>query len=533
MAITNAPTRSLTVFLIKDDVTRPRDILTNRHPLERHRVRLSGAGRPTLYVRQADTHEPRWTSFFAGALDPPLHLDAQSTSAVLLLTRAKRTFALTFGYGRHLLRPGVYEEDFGLKTTLNAIDPGQVRSIDRETIEADTRQTREQAARPTDITGFGLDIEYDLLQAATGTPRDHNLGTQLAGRDSLNAKVNTTIDALPTLLDAYLEHFQSKAYQQTFPWVDHIRPIRDAERVAALTHDLLNRLTHGKTEGIWLAVPQVIDWEHIEGLRYGTSQREKLHTDLHLNDYLSYRPANELTLAVLKRDVIQAIGTNDEIVHQWTAHRCLYAELSTATTTTLLAHGLWYEIERDYVTTINNAVGAIPTSTLSFPPFQDKHERAYNERVATLLPSLTCLDGQHVLYAGHPNKIEFCDLYGNQRFIHVKHYHGSSSVLSHLFNQGYVSASAFLRDATFRTTANNLLPQDAQLARPDQPITPAAFEVVFGIISRSATKDRLPFFSKVTLRRVTDDLRAYGYNVSVADIRDQQQTTHPPKTTQP
>ena len=46
--------------------------------------------------------------------------------------KKKRIFALAFGYGRNLLKPGVWEERFGLKTALNVIDLEKLRSINKK-----------------------------------------------------------------------------------------------------------------------------------------------------------------------------------------------------------------------------------------------------------------------------------------------------------------------------------------------------------------------------------------------------------------
>jgi hypothetical protein len=46
-----------------------------------------------------------------------------------------------------------------------------------------------------------------------------------------------------------------------------------------------------------------------------------------------------------------------------------------------------------------------------------------------------------------------------------------------------------------------------------------------GIISRSANRDTLPFFSRVTLRRTSQELRRLGYDVRLAFIADKSQKT--------
>jgi len=54
-------------------------------------------------------------------------------------------------------------------------------------------------------------------------------------------------------------------------------------------------------------------------------------------------------------------------------------------------------------------------------------------------------------------KVEFCDLFGlNKEIVHIKRYTGSSE-LSHLFQQGVVSAELFLHEPEFRKLVNDKL----------------------------------------------------------------------------
>jgi uncharacterized protein (TIGR04141 family) len=53
--------------------------------------------------------------------DLPVGLFNASTAAALLLEIEDRLFALTFGYGRHLLDLQRVEQDFGLKVVLNTV----------------------------------------------------------------------------------------------------------------------------------------------------------------------------------------------------------------------------------------------------------------------------------------------------------------------------------------------------------------------------------------------------------------------------
>ena len=84
-----------------------------------------------------------------------------------------------------------------------------------------------------------------------------------------------------------------------------------------------------------------------------------------------------------------------------------------------------------------------------------KDEKEYNIAVCNEYPDRYCLmDRRNVYQGGSP--IEFCDIYSrDKQFIHVKKYNGSS-VLSHLFFQGYVSAENFFVLA-YLQMANRLL----------------------------------------------------------------------------
>ncbi|MGT4071592.1 UNVERIFIED_CONTAM: TIGR04141 family sporadically distributed protein, partial [Aeromonas hydrophila] len=71
-----------------------------------------------------------------------------STVSAIFLTRAgNRLFALSFGHGRHLLNPGCYEDRFGLRVTLNSVDPDMLRAVDVTTLEANPFHGKRQATR--------------------------------------------------------------------------------------------------------------------------------------------------------------------------------------------------------------------------------------------------------------------------------------------------------------------------------------------------------------------------------------------------
>ena len=105
--------------------------------------------------------------------------------------------------------------------------------------------------------------------------------------------------------------------------------------------------------------------------------------------------------------------------------------------------------------------------------------------------------------------------------IHVKKYAGSG-VLSHLFAQGANSAETLLFDGEFREKVRKRLPTTHQNLVGAAPPQASDYEVIYGIIGRpmgtKSLAEVLPFFSRLTLRRVAQKLQGAGYKVSVAWI---------------
>jgi uncharacterized protein (TIGR04141 family) len=507
--------QSLSIFLIREGVP----VAEALKPGLR-KVSVSKVG--DLYYKQNPRSSPKWLTFFEDTLAEIPRLSNQSNGALLVVRRGKRHFAVSFGLGRHLLEAGKYEDSFGLRVTLNSVDPDRLKSVDRRTFDAISCHTRTQASQAGDVNAFGLNVEQDLLRAATGSPLDEQLGRRMTGMDALLVTVPTTIEALPSLLDKYLIRYEDDSYKKTFPWVDHIGEVRDAKLRAELDEQLVAmiRTSAPSDMSAWLAVPDLIEWAEIGGFRYRSSNEAELYADLHVRDFLdTVADVDVVTAETLRHRHVFAYDTDDERwIRRWTVYSCLYGEIEHDATTYLLSSGVWYRVEREFVATIDRLVARlVRTSTL--PIYSDKSEGDYNKRVsAASSGKIALLDRKLIRIGG--TTVEFCDLFtSDHRMIHVKRY-GGSSVLSHLFAQGSVAANAFLEDPAFRAAVNTKLPKSHQFKdianRPD----PKQFEVNYAIVSRSKKRidKALPFFSRLNLRNAARQLRAFGFNVVLSKI---------------
>ncbi len=507
---------TLTLYLIKEGYEEPGKCLEQRPGLVRRVVRAGRQRLGTLYIKPPQEHPPAWVSFFEGNIRDLL-FNANS-SAVFLTAAQQRTFALTFGYGRALLDPAAYAEQFGLKVTLNAVGAANIRTVDHLRLDS-AQHGRIQASRATPIAEFGLDIDQDLLRAVTGQPRSAGLGRHLAGRDALQATVKLTLADLPDLLARLLAEYGKQDYKQEFPWVDHIHEVHDVRIRSRLEDNLIEHLRTSRLDRKWLAVPEIVDWARISGFKYRLAQAAPEYPDLHLKDFLAeHSNSTVLDIDDLKRRYVHAMSSEtDQVLERWPVYRCLYAEIDDGDDTYILTNGAWYRVARDFANVIDAAVASIPTPDIPLPAYADADEEAYNRRAAQS-PGFALMDRQLITYPGGSDKIELCDLYTIRReFIHIKRYSGSAP-LSHLFGQGVVAAELFLQEPEFRRRANACLPPTQRLPDPTTRPNPADYTVVYGIVSQSASPLRLPFFSKVTLRNAARRLSLLGYKVGLVKI---------------
>lgn len=517
--------RSLSIFLVKQELTSPRHVLLDVDGLTRCQVSTNESVIGELYVKATVDRLPSWLSMFDGALTPPIQESHNASSAaVLLIHSEERLFALTFGYGRNLLRPGAWDEDFGLKVTLNAVDPSKIKSIDRIKFDAISQHSQIQASRDANIMEFGLDVEQDLLRAVTGKPVDLSLASQLTGKDALKADVRVELSGIQTLLSRFLEAFSQETYKGHFSFVDNVHELRDRAMIEQLDATLIERIDNRDFDRLYLAIPDLVDWEGVAGFKYRDSHRANLHSDIHFLTFLAEeREDFHPTIPILKRNrrVYLMSHENDLSLHAWPLYRCIYCEIEREGQTFLLNNGKWYRVRSDFLHLVNESFTAVVSDTLRLPEFDHPDEKAYNEDVCAGNPQHFCLmDRRFVPYPTTRPEIEFCDLYSSDRLIiHVKRYRGSAT-LSHLFSQGLVSGELFCTSPEFRSEVNKLLDEPFRLADTQSRPPNNEFEIVFAVVSRSRNPLTLPFFSRVNLRNAVQRLKAFGYRVSVTKIQE-------------
>lgn len=518
------PVRTLTIFLVKERVDEA-EILDPEAVAGTAETPISLGTRQlgTLFTKQTPTTPPSWLKFFADVSSQLPRLRRSSVAAAFVTRAGGRFFVVVFGQGRHLIRSGACEERFGLRVTLNSVDPNSLRAVDVSTLEANPFHGTRQASREATLGEFGINLDQDILRAVTGRPSDEQLGRRMTGIDSLSVRVRVNLSTLTSLLKRYLRKSEDDGYRKNFRWVDHVAEVRDDDlegRLATAVIDLIN----SNRRSVWAAIPERIDWANFDSFRFGSKRDAASSDDITLDRMIGYfdgEPVSHNTL--LNTCVYCYAEDNPHPLHRWSFFKCLTADLDFEGEKYLLNAGKWYRVSREFVQEVDEELASLleVTSTSAMPIWGDEHEAAYNVRVSRdSNGQLALMDQVMIQHAGMPSPIEFCDLFSDdRRLIHVKRY-GQSSVLSHLFMQGLVSAESLLSDARFRNAVNEKLPRTHQLADPNARPLPSRYEVVFAIGSTEVGVLKLPFFSRVTLRNVARTLmQSFGYAVAISKIR--------------
>jgi uncharacterized protein (TIGR04141 family) len=486
-------------------------------------VPIAGHGAGQLYIKKNPPSPPRWADLFAEFLHPA-EVAVAGVAALFVLEVGGRKYALAFGQGgRHLLKDDVHEERFGLLATLNSVSSESLRCVDVQSLDAIQSHSRIQAGQASSPDQFGLDVEQDMLKAVVGAPVNQALGTRMSGSDSLSVAVSMKLSDLPTLLRQYTKSYEADISGKDYEWVNNISMTKSAAVVKLLEAALDARLAKNNFQNVWLAIPEIIDWDSVAGFVF-THGKNQMHPDITMEGFLkTVQPGEMVTLELMRQRRVHCVDSDfKRTFKEWSVFRCFYAELDTAHGKFILNDGSWFKVDSDFVQRTNDEFKKISRSKRKMPSFQDDGEGEYNIRVATFFPQeFALLDAKHkIFHGGGHGQVEVCDLFSIDReLIHVKIY-GKSSVFSHLFSQGFVSGQLIQIDQSFRKKIK------AKLKAPFSDLIPVAekpaqneFRIVYGVISTEPGDNlQLPFFSRVNLNNTAQILRGFGYKVELLKI---------------
>lgn len=519
-----------TIYLLKDVVKSFDAALDQEKKVSRHDLNSDLGFTGALFVGEQNQSRPGWVDLLSPHLQAPVvRAFSANISAVLLVNYDNRIFAITFGYGKGLLAGSSWVRDFGLKVTLNRVDPAKLRGVDSKTYEDMVLSTRRQASRSSTVNTFELDVARDLVRGVTGDSLDPTFFKRLTGSDSLSLTTELPFEDFGDLLDELLVAYSETKYKINFGWIDNVKEVDSAVR-QELDSLLVAALRAGNTAGMHFAPADVVEWKDVAGFNFTGGNKTITYPELDLQDYLQVLNGDlaRLDTDQLKRHRVRLRYEASEVFHdQWPVYDCLVWETDSKGKKYVLFDARWFEVEKSYTTRVFAFVNSISGVSVVLPKGNlGDDEGLYNEAVANGDPNqFALLDKQTVRADGAATPIEFCDLMSkNGHLIHVKR-RSSSATLSHLFSQGSVSADAFLRDVGVRREVRaklKKLKKNTHYALiPTKRPTPADFEVVYAVLAKDGTAwpPSLPFFSAVNLMHHASRIQNSGFKVSLQHVK--------------
>lgn len=503
-----------------------------------------------LYVVAGANRPPDWLALLRDGFGEEVRVDrAPAPGALLLVRQARRRrthyLAFAFGIGRYLLRDDAYARNFGLRVALNAVfegdegredfDPLRLRNVIARRVAANTMRFQGQASQRAALEEFDVDLERDLLHGVTGEPVDTKFwGSRISGSDAAHLNVPIRFAALPRLCGRLLDGHIKTDYQARFSWIDDVSRLQDPDRIEQLESLVVELLRSQNIDAVSLTVPELVEWHRIHRFRLPYERRPEVRRpELRLADYLTVLHREQrlegLSVGHLRSQRIDALDGDGNLAYSWTVWRCMSGEIEYEGRIYVLDDGDFFEVSRDYLDGLHRFLtSAVPPSSLTLPAADALwDEAAYNERAAAS-DGLLLLDRRTVKVDRSTTAVEVCDILSSDRhLVHVKRKLGSS-LLSHLFAQGLVSADLLLTNEAFRRGARDRI-AEAVSADPktveledfeffdEAALDPTRFEIVYAIVADWRGDDlvaRLPFFSKVNLRRCVEELRRRRFSVT-------------------
>jgi len=538
--------RPFSIYLLKTGIT-AETALRKDHELESAVAQKLPDG-SSLFILDSDATRPWWREYFGVEKDD---LWQEQKGALVFLPVGERCFALSFGQALNHLDERAFEYDFGLRVTLNSLDPKHLKSADMVSPGA-ARRKRTQVPSSTDLTYLDFDGNSEIIRSLTGSVRDEykDLFKNATGSSALKVSLKLSPDGLITICDKLLKLYESDDYLKNFPNIQNISPVSDPETIENLDAELVEAF-RTKNEGLVLGIPDIIDYRDNTCCIFDLNgTKSEVIPEISLESLFDFAEAKGIDLGGITLDQIKASRVimadyEGKPSKSFGLYRALIFDVPERDGGLAyhLCEAKWYQVEQDYLDKLTNFIDprCEDTDLPSYNHDETKKgkrvysEGAYNAAVPGIIDSIICLDQTDISPNGS-TAIEPCDLYkvvqdasasgGFRAFMYGVKISTRSAQLSHLFNQGLNSVELVRQEKVCRDKLKDLISD--RIAANDAYSYAAAidnseFKVIFGIITDKDKNNKsanLPLFSKISLMRTMQRLDLMRIPTSLTFIPD-------------
>lgn len=523
--------RSFSIYLLKDGFMAA-NTLKDDHALN---DQMQGDDLPddaTLFVLDNPPTPPWWKGYFG--IQQPLMQTLKG--AIVFLPVGDRTFAITFGHVYHNLKPESYEYDFGLRVTLNCLDPDKLKSLDSLSPEKAKRQ-RTQMPVDSDLTYFDFDRDSTILKSLTGKVKaEHKpFFKHATGASSIRVSSDVGPDGLADLCGKLLELYEDEAYKISFPDIQNVSPVKDPVKIDALNAKLIAAL-RDKDDNLILTIPDIVDYADEMYATFSGEGTGLFYDDVFIGRYYDYLEQAGFDLAIASIETLKKhnlVLTNDDGQPRGdrpSILKCLIFDttLDGGAETYHLCEGNWYQVNGDYVSSLSDYLDPLCADT-TLLAYNHADEAVFNSACAAANENSLCMDKSNISPAGQ-KQVEPCDIFEVTQNAIVLHHVKKSTVsatLSHLFNQG-LNSIQLIRDEeealeNLKALAADKAPDGAEAAFLEA-FEGKNYKVAFHIITHKNKDDKslnLPLFSRISLKRTMKELRRMGIEAEYCFVENQ------------
>ncbi|MDR3060358.1 MAG: TIGR04141 family sporadically distributed protein [Prevotella sp.] len=521
--------RSFSIYLLKQGFNKD-NALKDGHPSLNAIKANYLPGGSSLFLLDTKPYTPWWKDYWG------INQDVQQVSkgAIVFVPVKDKCFALTFGHTYHYLKEDAYEYDFGIRTTLNSLDPEKLKSTDILNPENSRRQ-RIQSPTDEDITFFDFDHDSSIINRLTGKVKKEYKGifTNATGSSNLSISSNVQPSELLVFLNQLLDIYLKIDYQITFPNIHNITPVRDPIVISELNKILITAFAN-RVPQLVLSIPDIVNYDGNLNITFSGAGRKGIliFPDVYIDNYRDYLSANtvqKITIQdIAKKHYINLCDDDGNSKNSYSIFKSLIFECVHNAHQYHLCDGNWYKIDDDYVNKLKGFLDPYFYTEDLFPNYTYSSEGVYNEEVAKANQEIVCLDRTNISPIGQ-TQIEPCDLFFIQgdkmTLCHIK-LSTRSSTLSHLFNQGVNAVEILHLENESKEKLKKIVNDKSKIALTNTQlatIEEGKIRIIYGIITHKPSENKslnLPIFSKISLKRALTELKAMGVDAKICYIKD-------------
>lgn len=488
-----------------------------------------------LFVRDTPAHDVTWFDYLSPIVASPEERPptSKSAGAVLLVKAHGRVFAVTFGTGFHAIDHADVEPDFGLKVTANCVAANTLTLAEARGLGKGKRNAMSRLALPGAMFALGLLTDEEWIRQFGGQVVVDGFARSAKGADSLQLDFDETfaLAELPTKLRRALDLYESTAYRDRFPFLDYFRRETDKGRIAELDARIAECMQARDPE-VGFAMPDEVEVV-ADAYRVSRYKREVRLSQLITEDV--YTAIDTLDgwqdpLQCVKIRPLDAAGQpigSKEDLRRYVVG-LVRREVDGTCQDYAVTAGAWFRVDQRYAEIVDRYLADnIPdiTDELDLPEWDDEYltahvdgkygEDRYN-RHSCEQRGYALLD-QDFYRGSAGERVEICDqLTPDKKLICVKRMDGSDK-MSHLFQQGSVSAQLIVSNDDYKA---KLMAKLHELDPAAKFGDPSDWTVVYAIAAGKPgpLKKSMYFFTRAALRTHAQSIRSMGFKVAIAKI---------------